>query len=223
MTTPDHHVAIIGGGPAGLSAALMLGRCRRRVLLCDTGRPRNARARELHGFLTRDGTPPLNLLRLGRDELRAYGIDVPLLSVPGAGVRPYRGWAELAGSGVISLQIGIHGLAHNRHFGLESSDLQLNNPQVTVEMDRDKLSTLGLTANQVETALFNAYGTRQVSQIYAANNQYQIILQVAPEFQQDPAAMSLLYVRSSSGKLVPLSTVARIRSLSSSSLRLMSK
>ncbi len=76
-----------------------------------------------------------------------------------------------------------------------SSDLQLNNPQVTVEMDRDKLSSLGLNATQVETALYNAYGTRQVSQIYAPNNQYQVILRVAPQFQNDPAAMSLLYVR----------------------------
>ncbi|MGH9148639.1 MAG: efflux RND transporter permease subunit, partial [Vicinamibacterales bacterium] len=96
--------------------------------------------------------------------------------------------------------------------GLEdvSSDLQLRNPQVTVEMDRDKLSTLGLTANQVETALYNAYGTRQVSQIYAPNNQYQVILRVAPEFQSDPDAMSLLHVRSSGGRLIPLESVARL-------------
>jgi hydrophobic/amphiphilic exporter-1 (mainly G- bacteria), HAE1 family len=92
-----------------------------------------------------------------------------------------------------------------------SSDLQLNNPQVTVEMDRDKLSSLGLTATQVETALYNAYGTRQVSQIYAPNNQYQVILRVAPEFQSDPAAMSLLYVRSNTGRLIPLESVARLR------------
>jgi HAE1 family hydrophobic/amphiphilic exporter-1 len=90
------------------------------------------------------------------------------------------------------------------------SDLQLRNPQVTVEMDRDKLSTLGLSANQVETALYNAYGTRQVSQIYAPNNQYQVILRVAPEFQTDPDAMSLLHVRSTSGKLIPLESVARL-------------
>ncbi len=92
-----------------------------------------------------------------------------------------------------------------------SSDLQLNNPQVTVEMDRDKLSTLGLTATQVENALYNAYGTRQVSQIFAPNNQYQVILRVAPEFQSDPAAMSLLYVRSDSGRLIPLESVARLK------------
>jgi hydrophobic/amphiphilic exporter-1 (mainly G- bacteria), HAE1 family len=89
-----------------------------------------------------------------------------------------------------------------------NSDLRLNNPQVHVSLHRDKIAAHGLTANQVETALFNAYGARQVSQIYGSSNQYQVILQVAPEFQQDPTALSMLYVRSSSGKLVPLSTVA---------------
>ena len=76
-----YEVVIVGGGPAGLSAALVLGRCRRRVLLCDAGAPRNAAAAALHGFLTRDGTPPLELLRLGRNELRPYGIDVRNASV----------------------------------------------------------------------------------------------------------------------------------------------
>jgi HAE1 family hydrophobic/amphiphilic exporter-1 len=91
-----------------------------------------------------------------------------------------------------------------------SSDLQIKNPQVKIEMDRDKISALGLNVNQVETALYNAYGTRQVSQIYAPNNQYQVILQVAPEYQKDPAAFSMLYVRSANGNLVPLNTVARV-------------
>jgi thioredoxin reductase len=68
-------VIIIGGGPAGLSAALVLARCRRRVLLCDAGQPRNARASALHGFLSRDCIPPLELLRLGREELRPYGVE----------------------------------------------------------------------------------------------------------------------------------------------------
>jgi HAE1 family hydrophobic/amphiphilic exporter-1 len=92
-----------------------------------------------------------------------------------------------------------------------NSDLQLNNPQVTVEMNRDKLSTLGLSATQVENALYNAYGTRQVSQIFAPNNQYQVILRVAPEFQRDPAAMSLLHIRSASGRLIPLESVAQVK------------
>jgi HAE1 family hydrophobic/amphiphilic exporter-1 len=91
-----------------------------------------------------------------------------------------------------------------------NSDLRLNNPQIQLDLNRDRISSLGLTVNQVETALYNAYGTRQVSQIYAPNNQYQVILSVAPEFQRDPAALSMLYVRSSTGKLVPLDAVAKV-------------
>jgi thioredoxin reductase len=74
-------VVIVGGGPAGLSAALMLGRCRRRVVVCDEGRPRNASARALHGYLTRDGVPPRELLRLGREELRTYGVELREIGV----------------------------------------------------------------------------------------------------------------------------------------------
>lgn len=81
-------VVIVGGGPAGLSAALVLGRCRRRVLVCDAGRPRNAAARALHGYLTRDGVSPLELLRLGREELRQYGIEFRQETVTGLECRP---------------------------------------------------------------------------------------------------------------------------------------
>jgi hydrophobic/amphiphilic exporter-1 (mainly G- bacteria), HAE1 family len=91
-----------------------------------------------------------------------------------------------------------------------SSDLRLNNPQIQVDLDRDRISSLGLTVNQVETALYNSYGTRQITQIYAPNNQYAVIMGVAPEFQRDPASLSMLYVRSSAGKLIPLDTVARV-------------
>ena len=65
-------VVIVGGGPAGLSAALILGRCRRRVLVCDNGHPRNEASQAMHGYLTRDGMPPLEFLRLGRSELTPY-------------------------------------------------------------------------------------------------------------------------------------------------------
>ena len=65
-------VVIVGAGPAGLSAALVLGRCRRRILVCDAGHPRNAMSRGLHGFLTRDGIEPAEFLRIGRDQLRQY-------------------------------------------------------------------------------------------------------------------------------------------------------
>ena len=67
-----YDVIIIGAGPAGLSAALMLGRCRRRVLVCDTGRPRNAASHAMHGFLSRDGMPPRDFLRIAREQLRQY-------------------------------------------------------------------------------------------------------------------------------------------------------
>ena len=67
-------VIVIGGGPAGLSAALMLGRCRRHVLLCDEGRPRNRRSRALHGYLTRDGIAPHAFNKRGRAELVKYGV-----------------------------------------------------------------------------------------------------------------------------------------------------
>jgi thioredoxin reductase len=65
-------VIIVGGGPAGLSAALMLGRARRRVLICDTDQPRNAVSPAVHGFLSRDGTAPEDLRRIGREQLRPY-------------------------------------------------------------------------------------------------------------------------------------------------------
>lgn len=69
---PMFDVIIVGAGPAGLSAALILGRCRRNVLVCDAGQPRNAASRALHGYLTRDGIEPAELLRIGREQLRPY-------------------------------------------------------------------------------------------------------------------------------------------------------
>jgi len=91
-----------------------------------------------------------------------------------------------------------------------TSDLQIKNPQVNVEIDRDKASSLGITAAQVESGLSMAYSAQQVSTIYAPNNQYQVIMQVLPEYQMDPAALSLLYIRSANGQLVPLSSVSKL-------------
>jgi thioredoxin reductase len=77
-------VVVVGGGPAGLSAALMLGRCRRRVLVCDLGEPRNRRSAQLHGYLTRDGVPPPAFNDMGREELPRYGIEFRRAGVTGA-------------------------------------------------------------------------------------------------------------------------------------------
>jgi thioredoxin reductase len=80
-------VIVVGGGPAGLSAALVLGRCRRRVLLCDAGRPRNGAAQALHGYLTRDGIAPHDLLHVGREELRQYQVEMRPVTVTEATCR----------------------------------------------------------------------------------------------------------------------------------------
>ena len=91
-----------------------------------------------------------------------------------------------------------------------STDMQVRNPQVKLDLNRDRIAALGLSVSQVETALSSAYGMRQVSTIYASNNQYPVIMQVAPEFQLDPAALSMLYIRSPGGPLVSLNTIASV-------------
>jgi HAE1 family hydrophobic/amphiphilic exporter-1 len=91
-----------------------------------------------------------------------------------------------------------------------NTDLFLRNPTVNVEINRDRAATLGLTPNQVEDALFSSYATRQVSTIYAPNNTYQVIMELSPEYMKNPQALSMLYVRSTSGDLVPLDAVAKL-------------
>jgi HAE1 family hydrophobic/amphiphilic exporter-1 len=91
-----------------------------------------------------------------------------------------------------------------------ASDLQIANPEVRVDIDRDKAASLHLTPQKIEDALYTAYSSRQISTIYAPNNEYQVILELAPQFQADPAALSMLYVRNSDGQLIPLDAVARL-------------
>src|SRR5205085_9391486 len=91
-----------------------------------------------------------------------------------------------------------------------ASDLFISNPQVSVAIDRDKAASFGLTAQQIEDALFSAYAARQVSTIYAPTNSYQVIMQVDPKFQQNANELSMLYVRSPvSNQLIPLSAFAK--------------
>ncbi len=90
-----------------------------------------------------------------------------------------------------------------------TSDLQIANPQVNVAIDRDKAKVTGLSAQTIEDALFSAYGSRQISTIFTPTNTYKVILELLPRFQEDPAALSRLYVRAVSGAMVPLAAVTK--------------
>ncbi len=100
-----------------------------------------------------------------------------------------------------------------------SSDLQIRNPQINIQIDRDAASSYGVTVNQIEDAIYSAYGQRQISTIFAPNNQYWVILELEPEYQRDASKIASLYVHSSAGtqgfsnstgQLVPLSAVAKL-------------
>ncbi|PYV18139.1 MAG: acriflavine resistance protein B, partial [Acidobacteria bacterium] len=91
-----------------------------------------------------------------------------------------------------------------------TSDLAIQNPQVRVTIDRDKAAALQVNAEQIENALYDAYGPRWVSTIYAAVNEYKVLLELKPEYQSDPRALSMLYFKSTGGRLIPLDTVAQV-------------
>ncbi len=100
-----------------------------------------------------------------------------------------------------------------------SSDLQIRNPQINVQIDRDAASSYGVTVNQIEDAIYSAYGQRQISTIFAPNNQYWVILELEPEYQRDANKIASLYIHSTtatqdfsnaSGQLVPISAVAKL-------------
>ncbi|QYM80519.1 efflux RND transporter permease subunit [Horticoccus luteus] len=92
-----------------------------------------------------------------------------------------------------------------------TSDLLIASPQVVIDIDRDKASVLGLTAQQIEDSVYSAFGSRQVSTIYTPTDQFYVIMELDPKFQQDPNALSSLFLRNTDGKLVPLEAVAHFR------------
>ena len=97
---PDYDVIVVGAGPAGLSAALMLGRCRRSVVVFDNSKPRNAASRALHGYLTRDGIAPADFLQLARGELAQYdSVEIRSEEVTAAECRPGDGFVVTVASG----------------------------------------------------------------------------------------------------------------------------
>jgi HAE1 family hydrophobic/amphiphilic exporter-1 len=146
--------------------------------------------------------------------IRAFPVNPPAINLGGGGNRPiYQFTLQDADTAELYKWAPVLEQRVRQIPGVldVNSDLRLNTPQVSVEMDREKLSALGLSASQVENALRNAYASRQVTQIFAPSNQYPVVLRVAPEFQNDPSAMSLLYLRSNSRRLIPLESVARLK------------
>ena len=92
-----------------------------------------------------------------------------------------------------------------------TSDLQITQPQITVDIDRNKAYALGVSAQSIESTLYDAYGARQVSTIYAPSNQYWVVMELEPRYQTDPSVLSMLYVRANGGALVPLNAVATLK------------
>lgn len=92
-----------------------------------------------------------------------------------------------------------------------NSDLYITNPQVSVEIDREKAAVFGITNEQIRSTLYSAYGSRQISTIFTANNDYQVILESAPKFSLDPSNISSIYLKTAAGVSVPLETVATIK------------
>jgi HAE1 family hydrophobic/amphiphilic exporter-1 len=93
---------------------------------------------------------------------------------------------------------------------VDDQELHAASPQVVVDIDRDRAQALGVSPEQVQDALYSAFGTRQVSVIYAPADQYQVILELEKQYQRTPDALSRLYVRSSTGALVPLDTMTKM-------------
>src|SRR5438876_1900996 len=91
-----------------------------------------------------------------------------------------------------------------------TSDLLIKSPQVNIKIDRDKAAAVAVNANQIENALYDAYGPRWVSTIYSSINEYKVLLELKPQYQADPKALSLLYFKSGQGRLIPLDTLAGV-------------
>jgi HAE1 family hydrophobic/amphiphilic exporter-1 len=91
-----------------------------------------------------------------------------------------------------------------------TTDLQINNPQVNVAIDRDRAASLGIDVNAIESALYDAYGARQISTIYTPNNQYWVVMELLPQYQRDLSALNMLYLTGRDGVSVPLGSLAKV-------------
>ena len=145
--------------------------------------------------------------------LRAYLVNPPVISVGGRIAKSQYQYT-LQSTDITALYDGASALLARLQNAPElqdvTSDLQIRNPQVQVEIDRNRAAALGITALQIEQALYNAYGSGQISTVYTPNDQYWVIMELIPQYQKDPSALSILSVRSKTGVLVPLGSVAKL-------------
>jgi HAE1 family hydrophobic/amphiphilic exporter-1 len=145
--------------------------------------------------------------------MRVFIQNPPIINVGGrASKSDYQ--FTLQGSDIPSLYQGAAALEQRLHDvpGLTdvTSDLQIKNPQVQVSIDRDRAAALGIDVNQIESALYNAYGARQVSTIYTPNDQYWVVMELLPQYQRDLSAMSMLHISGRQGVSVPLGSLAKV-------------
>jgi HAE1 family hydrophobic/amphiphilic exporter-1 len=145
--------------------------------------------------------------------VRVFLTNPPVINIGGRAARAQFQFTLQSGDtaalydGATKLQDRLHDLPNLTDI---SSDLELTNPQVNVSLDRDRMAALGISADAVETTMATAFGARQVAQIYAPNNAYQVIMRVAPEFQHDASALDLLNVTTRDGQQIPLSSIAHV-------------
>jgi HAE1 family hydrophobic/amphiphilic exporter-1 len=146
--------------------------------------------------------------------IRVFIVNPPVINIGGRSSRsPYQ--FTLQGPDINQLFAAAGAFEQKMH-ALEgvtdvTSDLQIKNPQVTVTIDRDRAASLGLNAAQIESALYNAYGARQVSTIFTQNDQYYVILELLPQYQRNLDALNLLSISTPSGDLVPLTSLATVK------------
>ncbi|HEV8456394.1 MAG TPA: efflux RND transporter permease subunit [Gemmatimonadales bacterium] len=145
--------------------------------------------------------------------LRVYLQNPPVINIGGRSSKSQYQFT-LYGSDVDALYQGAAALEQRLHDvpGLTdvTSDLQIKNPQVQVNIDRDRAAALGIDVNQIENALYNAYGARQVSTIYTPNDQYWVVMELLPQYQRDLSAMNLLHISGRQGVSVPLGSLAQV-------------
>jgi multidrug efflux pump subunit AcrB len=146
--------------------------------------------------------------------IRAFPVNPPLINIGGRSSKSQYQYT-LSGTDTAELYRSADRLVERlRELDIlqdVTSDLQLKNPELNVEIDRDLASSMQISADQIETALFNAYGSRQISTILTPNNQYSVILEMLPFYQAAPSVLSWLHIRTGDGKKVPVNAVARLK------------